>query len=371
LNLIVGVHGVKSADTKPVVILFDEGHGQFFNRSLYSQALDDIKEMGMEVIFNHNEFNRSTFEGIDVFISTNPSSSFDFEERIHITEFLETGKGMFLLANPLIEENSSLNGQGYIHNYILEDVEGVLARFWTGSRDEMTHELDDVVKNDRENLGKAEYIELEVNNTDFPIFTEYENISSVITYSCTIENARDDLIVGSTETYAETPLKKAHEFATEVVIFVKGGRFGDIDARIILSGSSIMFSDLKDPLLGENTSWYESADNSILWKNTILYLAEASSEGLTPPPDSSNYPLFLGVATLIASTMLIGGVVFYSVGSGQKAPTVIKEEYIKLKPPKKEKDVSEDQISVKKKPQPKLSKRERRMKQLQKKTKKG
>ena len=69
--------------------------------------------------------------------------------------------------------------------------------------------------------------------------------------------------------------------------------------------------------------------------------------------------------------LAIGGVVFYSVGSGQKAPTVIKEEYIKPKPPKKEKAVSEEQISVKKKPQPKLSKRERRMKQLQKKTKKG
>ena len=371
-NFTVGVNNVKSVDTNRVVVLFDEGHGQFFNRSLYSQALADLNELGMEVVFNNEELNRTSFEGIDAFISTNPSSSFSSEEKIHIVDFLEEGKGILLLANPLIEENDSLNGNGYELNQILQNIEGTLARFWLGAREDETHELDDVVKNDKENLGKPEYILLEVNNTDTEneIFTKYENISLIATYSCSIKDGRENLIVGSTETYAETPLRKPHIFSSKVAIFAKGGSLGDINARIIVGGSSIMFSDLEDPLLNNATSWYETADNSVLWKNTISYLAETSQEGILPPPDDSNYPLFFAGTALVTTVILIGGVFLYTIGSGQQIPTVTKEEFVSPKPSKKKVDSTEDQISKKKPSKTKLSKRDRRLQQLKKSSRK-
>ncbi|MHA2095822.1 MAG: hypothetical protein ACW98F_14470, partial [Candidatus Hodarchaeales archaeon] len=148
----VGVNGSVFTEEDPTIILFDEGHGQFFNRTLYNQAITDIEDLGMKVVFNTQEFNASTLEGIDILIITDPQESITFRERNYIRDYLLEEKSMLLLANPLVETNATLDGHGDYLNYILNEQEfGILARFWTQIDSVDLRKPTDVVKNDFSN----------------------------------------------------------------------------------------------------------------------------------------------------------------------------------------------------------------------------
>jgi len=353
---------VTSADENPIIVFFDESHGQFFNQSLYSQALTDLEDLGMQIVFNNEILDENSFEGVDVFISTNPEEKFGFNERIHIKNFLLQGKGMLLLANPLIEENDSLNGRGSYLNDILRDEElGALARFWTETDPLISDPLNDIVKNDVNNAGIPEYLLLETNDSDNAIFTDYQNVSSIITTSCSIRSAIEDLIVASTEAYAETPLKEPHLYSTNIAILASVGRIIDFSSRIIVGGSSIMFSDIYDPIL--NSTWYEGADNAKLWSNIISWLAEASQE-VTPPPALSELflPLLIGTST-VAIVLIICGIFLFTIGSGRITKVVKSSDVGIQKIKKKKSDLDTDD---QKKPTAKITKRDRRLSQIKK-----
>ena len=369
INFISGTSVVTSATENPIIVLFDESHGQFLNQSLYSQALADLEDLGMRIVFNNEILDENSFEGVDVFISTNPEDTFGFNERIHIWDFLLEGKGMLLLANPLIEENDSLNGRGDYLNDILQDGEielGTLARFWTETDPLITEPLNDIVKNDVYNAGIPEYLQLEINDSENEIFTDYQNVSSIITTSCSIKSSVLNLIVASTEAIAETPMKEPHLYSTDIALLASAARTNDFDARIILGGSSIMFSDIYDPIL--HSTWYESADNAKLWSNIISWLAEASQE-ISPPPTLSQLflPLMIGTST-IAIVLILGGIFLFSIGSGRKTK-VVKTIDVKIQKTKKMKS---DSDTLDQKPSVvKTTKRDRRLNQIKKDKKTG
>jgi hypothetical protein len=362
INFISGVNVVTSADENPIIVLFDEAHGQFFNQSFYSQALSELENLGMQIVFNDEIFDENSFEGVDVFISTNPEDKFGFTERIHIRNFLLQGKGMLLLANPVKEENDSLNGRGDYLNDILRDEElGTLARFWTETDPLLSDPLNDIVKNDVNNAGIPEYLQLEINDTENAIFTDYQNVSSIVTTSCSIRSAVLNLVVASTESYAETPMKEPHLYSTNIAIFASAGRTNDFGLRIVVGGSSIMFSDIYDPIL--NSTWYESADNAILWSNIISWIAEASEEVNPALPLSELFlPFILGTST-IAIILILGGFMLFTIGSGRKTK-VAKSKSVKIRETIEAKSDSttldESQASAK------ISKRDRRLSQIKK-----
>jgi hypothetical protein len=358
---------VTSVDESPIIVLFDESHGQFFNQSLYSHAIADLEDLGMQIVFNKEFLNENSFEGVDVFISTNPNVRYEFSERNHIEDFLSEGKGMLLLANPLLEENDSLNGNGDYLNEILEDVGfGISARFWTEPDPLGSEPLNDIVKNVVDNAGIPEYLQLDITDTENAIFTDYQNISSVITTSCSISSAVPKLIVASNEAYAETPMKERHSLATEIVVLASAGDNNDFESRIIVGGSSNMFSDLYDPIL--QSTWYESADNAKLWTNIISWLAEASQETNPPPVLSELFlPFVIGTST-VAIFLIVGGIFLYMIGSGRKTKVVTAVD-VRVKKTKKEKADSEtfekEQSAVK------ATKRDRRLSQIKKDKKTG
>jgi hypothetical protein len=361
---ITGIIGVESTEPSQTIILFDEGHGQFFNRSLYNQALSDLSELGLKVVINTGEFNKTSFEGVDVFISTNPSVEYSILERSYLEAFLESGKGMLLLANPLIEENDTLNGNGVFLNVILRfERTGFTSTFWSESGSTKT----DVVKNDIENLGKPHHLLLEINNTEDEIFTEYEEVKSIATHTCSLTTFDTDLdlIVGSTETYAENVLGSPHEISSEVAILALAGVTGDINSRAIISGSSIMFSDLNGPLQ-DNSSWYLTADNSKLWKNIVLWIAETGQE--EPPAffDNSYYPIFILGTGVVTALLIFGGFTFYLIGSGKQVKVTRAGGLPSPETAKKKKKTGEDQVAKETPSKPKLSKRDRRLQQIKK-----
>lgn len=364
VNSILGVESVTSTTDSPIIVLFDESHDQFFNQSLYTQAIQDLRELGMQVVFGQESLNETSFDGVDVFISTNPNKPFSSDEKVHIREFLDAGNGMLLLANPLIEENDSLNGRGDYLNTILQDEYlGILARFWTESQVPGTFLLSDIVKNDFNNAGKPEYVVLETNGTENPIFSDYENITEIITTSCSITNARENLVIGSTEAYAETPFKENHAFSTDIAVFSVIGRLTAFKARMVIGGSSIMFSDIEDPLL--NGSWYSTADNAKLWRNIISWLAEESIDEEPDVPVSDLFLPFLGGVLVLSVVFIFGGIITFNIGSGHKiqvTKSAISEEKVK----KGEKEKGSEEPTTEKKTTKKLSKRDRRLQQIKK-----
>lgn len=364
------VFGVGAADTiveDPIIVLFDEGHGQFFNHSLYSQAISDLRANNMEIIYNTDEFNSSSFEGVDIFVSTNPQEFYSSVERYYLSNFINQGKSMFLLANPLNEDNESLNGHGDIFNDLLtglgsETVSSV-GSFWTYSDSTDSIKQTDVVLDEFSNdTGYSRYLLLELNSSSHEILSTDKNITSIVTYSCSIINPRTEVILAPQKAYAETILGDIHSYSSDIVLLGSSGEL-DVAARILLGGSSVMFSDLIVPF--SDSSWYESENNSLLWLNIFTWLSEQNPETLPPQVPSEQVILLLILMTTIVIFFFLVGSVSFMVGSGRKISIVKSGEEIarKPKPQISAKEVKEP-ISVEVSSSSKETKRARRLKQV-------
>jgi hypothetical protein len=373
LNLTLGASFANQTIENPVIVFFDEAHGQYFNHSLYSKALSDLTRNGMEIIINNDTIDRTTLDGVDIFVSTNPKNSFTFEERHYISEYLKQGKSMFLLANPLNEENDSLNGRGFIFNDFINvaapniGLTESISNFWVDSEDSST--TTDVVKNEFSNAGIPSYLLLNINSSDHDILSIDQNVTSIITYTCSIRDAMESIILASPEAYTKTAHNPIHTYASDITLI---GSIGPLDngARILLSGSSLMFSDLNDSIV--HSSWYESENNSILWNNIFKWLADTEAADISPSFSPIQTLLILFVMIIIATIFLSAGGMFYSIGSGQKVeiiktgePIVPESEGKPLKPEKVEKPT----ITSTKAPS-RATKRERRLQQIRKHSKK-
>ena len=378
LLLIVGTNTVFAcgADstpvTDPIVILFDEAHNQFFNRSLYSQALsvlEDFADNEIKIIYNTVEFNSTTFQGVDIFICTNPGSSFSAIESGFVSEFLVEGNSMFLLSNPLNEVNDTLMGRGdYLNELLLDYRLETVDKFWTRIEDIGEIRNPSVIINEFDNVGIPTYLKLYVNDSTHEIFTIDQNVSSLVTYTSSLINTRVNLVIAPSEAIVKTVNNEIYNYPSDVPIIGTPGEMA-IGARILLSGSSIMFSDLNDTLLG--TTWYESADNSKFWLNCITWLAEINPDVL-PPDISFNQVLLLVIMiTGIAGLLLLIGGGFSFIGSGKEI-SIAKIEQPKIDRKKKKPTAGEkpddSKITQEDIPdtKPKKSKRDRRIKQIQK-----
>ncbi|MFX0149483.1 MAG: hypothetical protein ACFFAJ_01765 [Candidatus Hodarchaeota archaeon] len=375
LNLAIVAGRANQTEENPIIVLFDEAHGQFFDHSLYSKALSDLEQNGMEIIINNVAINRTLLEGVDIFVSTNPNSSFSIEEQHYISEYLKKGNSMFLLANPLNEENESLDGHGYIFNAIMSTAapniglpESVI-KFWVNAEDTGTPKATDVVMNDFSDTGMASYLLINVNSSDHEILSLDQNITSVITHTCSIKDAKEDLILASSEAYAKTTRNTIHSYSSDLTLI---GSAGPIDngARILLCGSSIMFSDLNDTLL--QSSWYESENNSLLWNNIFTWLANISPTDLPPTFSLSETSLVLFSMIIVATILLFVGSVFYSMGSGKKVEILKTSEPIVVEPKRKAPKPSKTEKPALTQPEAptRQTKRERRLQQIKKDTKK-
>ncbi len=371
LNFISGRSTARLSIEDSPIVLFDEFHGQFFNHSLYSKALSDLEQEGMKVKFNRDEINKTTLKGVDIFIATNPNSSFSYSEVVYLSNHLERRKAIFLLSNALNEENETLNGQSSIFNDLLNDIApeigetGALIKFWTRTDDIGSFKRTDMVRNDFSNTGKADYIQIEVNSSDHEILAYDQNVTSIFTSTCSITNVPDTghVISASPGAYAATVFDEIHTFSSDITVLGTAGPL-DNDAKILLSGSSIMFSDLNDTAF--NTSWYEMEDNSKLWKNIFKWLVQSEVEELDPTIASENAILFLIIIGTIAIVLVFGGSILFSIGSGRKIQIIKSEEISKAIPKPKEPvkvEKEEPEVST---PSAKQTKRDRRLQQIKK-----
>lgn len=306
----------------PIVVLFDEGHGQFYNRSLYSKAISDLRiSKSMKVVFNNGAINSTSFEGVDIFVSTNPQVAFSFAESKYTNRFISRGKAIFLLANPLDEDNETLNGRGNIFNDFIGSLKlgFIMGNFWTYKEGVDSNQAN-IVFNDFSNAGDPAYLHLELNRSSHEILNIDKNITSVVTYTCSIEEpsqALQKVMIAPPEAYTKTISGEFRPDPSDILLMSSAEDDLDTGARIVLGGSSIMFSDSYDPIL--QSSWYESENNSYLWLNIFEWLAAANPETQTSPSILPEvllqvFLLFVGVSIIF----LVGGSLTYSIGSGRK-----------------------------------------------------
>lgn len=355
----------------PIVVLFDEGHGQYYNRSLYSKAISDLNiTKSMKVVFNTGELNSTSFEGIDIFVSTNPQIRITREESKYVNRFLTEGRAMLLLTDPLDEDNETLNGRGDVFNEFLGYLEFgyLMGKFWTYYKFVEDIRPADIVINEFSNAGDTRYLHLNLNSSSHEILSIDKNITSVVTYTCSISDASQPVLAASSEAYSTTISgEPGGDTATTNGKLYLMGTTGDAletGARIVVGGSSIMFSDLYDPILG--SSWYESENNSYLWWNIFDWLAVANPETTPSPPIHPEvllqiFLLLIGVSIIF----LLGGSLFYSIGSGRKISLVKSGEEVET-PIQISAEEAKELITVQPGPSSKESRRDRRLRQIKK-----
>ena len=360
-STIINASANSSTVEREIIVLFDEAHEQFFNQTYYKTAINDINSSDIRVIINSQRINKTTFDGVDIFVSTNPGLSFTSTERYYISEFLKRGKSLLFLGNPLVEENSTLNGRGDIFNDVLNDPElETVTRFWTRTEDLTSFKRPDVVENEFVNAGKQNLLLVSINSSDHELLHENNNnISSIITYTCSLRNSRENIIKAPSQAYAKTVFDEIHSYASNIVLFGTSGE-SDYGAHILLGGSSIMFSDLNDTSLEK--TWYQSANNSLLWKNIFSWLAEVTVEAEIPLVSTEQIILVLVGLFGAAILFTIFGSIFYFIGSGRRIK-IIKADQVISKSLKTEEKESPEITGVEK-----VSKRKRRFQQMQKKS---
>ncbi|MFX0206276.1 MAG: hypothetical protein ACFFDT_09830 [Candidatus Hodarchaeota archaeon] len=369
-NQVIALEAADPVIENPIIVLFDEGHGQYYNRSLYSQALSDLTtNKSMKVVFNTGSFNSTSFEGIDVFVATNPAMRITREESKYVNRFITSGKAMFLLANPLDEDNETLNGRGDAFNEFLGYLENgfLMGKYWSYYKFIEDIRPADVVINEFSNAGDPKYLHLKLNSSTHEILSINKNITSIVTCSCSILDASAPVLTASSEAYSRTISGEPGGDTTQTDgKFYLMGTSGDqleSGARIVVGGSSIMFSDVYDPKLG--STWYQTENNSYLWWNIFDWLAAVNPETPTSPvlPPEVLFQIFL-ILVVISVIFLLGGSLSYSIGSrrkislvksGQEAKTSVQESIEEVKEPSTVPTLSS-----------KESRRDRRLRQIKK-----
>ncbi|MFX1504853.1 MAG: hypothetical protein ACFFDC_01955 [Promethearchaeota archaeon] len=369
-NHVIALEATDPVIENPIIVLFDEGHGQYYNRSLYSQALSDlITNKPMKVVFNTGTFNSTSFEGIDIFVATNPTMRITREESKYVNRFITSGKAMFLLANPLDEDNETLNGRGDAFNEFLGYLENgfLMGKYWSYYKFIEDIRPADVVINEFSNAGDPKYLQLKLNSSIHEILSINKNITSIVTYSCSISDASAPVLSASSEAYSRTisgePGGDTTQTDGKFYLMATSGDELESGARIVVGGSSIMFSDVYDPILG--STWYQTENNSYLWWNIFDWLAAVNPETLTSPviPPEVLFQIFL-ILVVISVIFLLGGSISYSLGSRRKISLVKSGQ--EAKTPVRESTEEVEEPSTVPTPSSKESRRDKRLRQIKK-----
>ena len=262
---------VKAQSTSgPYLILFDEGHDQYYTYSngRFKTALDYLNQTAdFEVFLNSGELNNYTkLLRYDFIIIGNPgpNGNFSVGEIKNLTKYVDEGGNLFLLSNyhdvgvAIPDEN--ITGQASYLNNITQElnlpVSFTYYDLWTND----THIP----------LGPRWITEIEDSNfQDFhPISRKIKTVL-IFSSGLNVTQNQDIIATGYSHSYLRNQTNdKIYE--TPWLYATQQGT-----SRIILCGSTIIFSDLNVTDSGESSyvgvPWIEAVDNLRLWANLIQW----------------------------------------------------------------------------------------------------
>ncbi len=298
ISPVTSIHLVNSLDytikKDKYVILFDEAHYQSFTHQNFSIGFVAVNEtlqreygVSIEIKTIDTPFNRTNLQFADLLFITNPGLfpngtvySFQKEELQAIKDYLNLGGNVFLSGNPFIP-NANYSGHVGPLNQILKEIYIGGIRFYSDGVDknESTVIVNDFINDGNEShvLVNQSYI---LSNT---VFEEPFNATNFVVYSQSItldplvaqfEDAKKRLI-GQTPPTSYTVLPgysvtQIYERPAWLAYFEAEEQKG----RTIVSGSTIMFSDMVDSY--NNQTWIKKADHEKLFVNIIAWLLHLS-----------------------------------------------------------------------------------------------
>jgi hypothetical protein len=343
--LLSSLQGIVSAqsDLDPVVILYDENHGQLFARDDENLGLKLMLDMvnastKYELRVNEDdELTESLLNDVDVLIiaAPNDNSPFSETEAASISEMLANGSSLFTLGNPTIGDNSNYwaealmqdMGDNHALNSFLDAINVTGVRFSVNVTDPGFEEIYGDTMFDEENtvFSNSSYswmIRLDSTTWDInhPIF---RNINEIYTMTSTLKpiELASSIATGYESSFAQFkaeynrwanyshPNMTLADFELDPLSYsaINGthpswmSAFEYGESRIVISGSAMMFTgrDLDYP--ETDLKWFYMGDNSRLFMNIMDWLSE---DFITPP--SAIIPL-----AILSTIVLAVGVVFY------------------------------------------------------------
>jgi hypothetical protein len=279
-------------EQKEYYVVYDQGHGQFFDKDLMSTALNSLatafNRTNINIIYNSDPFNTTNLQGSDLVIITNPgldenneTIKIDADETDALDDYLSLGGSVFYLSNPFTF-NRTISGHAKPLNDLL--VTGLNARIKTSPID---NENVSIILDDINNDGNASHIYVDPSNIYLDtLYTETNNLtqSKFLYYGALVETS--DVLFdayGNSSEFAYA-VNQEYEIAQETFqhspLWMQGTEFQDEYGRAMLIGSTIMFSDMA---YDNNTKWIDQESNLELFQNFIAWLLK-----ITPSPELDN-----------------------------------------------------------------------------------
>ena len=340
-----------SGDTNlKYVVLYDESHGQHFNRTLMDGALASLNSLlpqnvtpniEIELLFNtESEFNSTNLQGIDLLILTNPGikeeNQLTTSEIDAILDFVELGGSLFLLCNPLTQDEN-ITGHVESINELLGSRDNKIssARIRTAVNASFSDVILDDFRSIYENdsyihlnyLENAEEFIAEDATINETIFNQEVEIEEILMYSSSISLGSEE-IESNRLGIATTPVtsyavdETYHIFRDPVHNFLTWLLAKEItNSRVVLSGSTIMFSDMNI----ENNAWINQFDNLDLWKNIILWLLKYTPHPEVSPPAIWAFSYYALVVAAFSIVVFGYAFILYKYKNARKTSIKIKQ----------------------------------------------
>ncbi|MHA2142038.1 MAG: hypothetical protein ACXADC_03080 [Candidatus Thorarchaeota archaeon] len=325
------------ADLDPIVVLYDAEHSPQFSATDEEDGLKLMLDMVNAstkyiVKINTNPIRNHTLSDVDVLIVASPdrSNEFTLSEVAAIEEMMNNGSSLMLLGDPTIGQNSTYWGESQFQdlgetialNRLLDSLNITGPRFSVNFTEDGDRYWGDALFDLNQTLNETSpwVINLDSSTWDqtHPIF---KNINELVLMTATLKPLP---LVSSIATGYETSFAqyKRSEFSMANYTYINETLFAENplsysaingsfpswmsafeynQTRVVLSGSTIMFSGRTLDIDGEEGQWFYQADNSRLFMNMLDWL----SEDFVDAPEAIT-PMFI-----ISSTILVVGVVFY------------------------------------------------------------
>ncbi|MFW9768265.1 MAG: hypothetical protein ACFFF9_07525 [Candidatus Thorarchaeota archaeon] len=342
--LLSSLQGIVSAQSNldPVVILYDDSHGQQFagdDENIGLKLMLDLVNASTKYdlrINEDDELTESLLNDVDVLIIAAPDEDnpFSATETTSISEMLANGSSLFVLGNPNINEDSTYWAEALMQdmgdnqgiNRLLDALNVTGVRFSLNVTNPGLEEMySDVMFDEEHTVFNSTYswmIRLDSTtwDTNHPIF---RNINEIYTMTSTLKpiDLASSIARGYESSFAQYKLNynswanyshpnmTLEEFEQDPLSYsaINGtypswmSAFEYNNNRIVIAGSALMFTgrDLDYP--ETDLKWFYMGDNSRLFMNIMDWLSE---DFIAPP--SAIIPL-----AIISTVVLSVGVVFY------------------------------------------------------------
>ena len=335
-------HGTVRAqsDLDPIVVMFDAGHNPQHAADDETQGLKlmfDMVNASTRYIMRINEepLNDTILDEVDILVIGAPdrSAEFEQEEVISITEMLGNGSSMLILGDPSVDQNSTYwlelqfqdLGENVGINTLLDQLNITGVRFSLNESTPGNIFGDTVFDYDHAlNSSYASVIEFDQTtwDTTHPIFKDINSIvamtstlkpigvaSSVAkSYDTSFAQFRKGPNTFSNISFPNMSLADFTEFPLNYSAI--NGTFPtwmsafEFDrSRIIISGSTLMYTGRLIDLPETERQWFYMGDNSRLFMNMLNWLSEET----VAAPNAVTQML------MISSVVLFIGIVFYTV----------------------------------------------------------